>query len=63
MTAKKRQLIDLKCFLQKPGESNYQILRDEMKALIKGAEVQEFHEIEQMVERAPSLEDWLNEFS
>lgn len=56
------QIIELKCFLRKPTESNLQILVDEFNEMCRGKpEESKVIEQEPVVEQAQSLEDWFNE--
>lgn len=50
-------LIELKCFLQKPMESNVDILVDEMRELVQGPKEVEYHNTAPELEKATSLED------
>lgn len=55
--SKQNLLIELKCFLQHPMESNLDILVNEMKELIKGPKEVEYHDSAPDIEKALSLED------
>lgn len=50
-------LIELKCFLQKPMESNVNILVDEMRELVQGPKEVEYITTAPDLEKATSLED------
>lgn len=50
-------LIELKCFLQKPMESNVNILVDEMRELVQGPKEVEYVTTAPDLEKATSLED------
>lgn len=50
-------LIELKCFLQKPMESNVNILVDEMRELVQGPKEVEYVTTAPNLEKATSLED------
>lgn len=50
-------LIELKCFLQKPMESNVNILVDEMRELVQGPKEVEYVTTAPDLEKAISLED------
>ena len=50
-------LIELKCFLQKPMESNVNILIDEMRELVQGPKEVEYVTTAPDLEKATSLED------
>lgn len=52
-----RMLVELKCFLQRPTESNVNILYDEMVALVKGPKEVEYYDSTPDIEKAMSLED------
>lgn len=56
------QIIELKCFLRKPTESNLQILIDEFNKMCRGTDNQnKVIEQEPVVDKVQSLEDWFNE--
>ncbi len=50
-------LVELKCFLQRPTESNVDILVDEMKNLVQGPKEVEYISTAPNIEQALSLED------
>lgn len=60
---REEQIIELKCFLRKPTESNLQELVDEFNEMCRGKpEEPKVIKQESVVEKAQSLEDWFNEF-
>lgn len=61
---KKRKLLtELKCYLQKPMESNLDILFSEMQDLVHGPQEKKYYESAPSVEKALSLEDMFNGFT
>ena len=57
---KSEEMIEIKCFLQRPLDMNYEILRRDMCDLVKGEPEQTFYEQEPIIQKAVSLEDLLN---
>lgn len=60
---KRNLLTELKCFLQKPMESNLDILFEEMVHLARGPQEKQYHEEKPQVEKAMSLEELFNGFT
>lgn len=50
-------LVELKCFLQKPMESNFGMLVEEMQELVQGPKETQYYDSAPDIEKAASLED------
>lgn len=54
---KEQLLIELKCFLKKPTESNLEILFNDMVELVQGPKEAEYISVAPEIEKAQTLED------